>query len=64
MLGRPIAGLALGHGALGSLAAGFPGARPEPNRLEAALAMLGESIEARAHGSAPEVVPLEPAARP
>lgn len=58
MDGLAIAAGPLGHGGLGSLAAGFPGARPLTIRIDAALGIFAEGAEARAAGDKPE--PAEP----
>lgn len=60
MDGLAIAARPLGHGGLGSLAAGFPGARPLPIRIDAALGISAEAAEARAAGQEPEpAAPIE-----
>ena len=61
MDGLAIAAGPLGHGGLGSLATNFPGARPLPIRIDAALGILAEAAEARAAGHKPE--PAEPIAQ-
>jgi hypothetical protein len=58
MDGLAIAAGPLGHGGLGSLAAGCPGTRPLPIRIDAALGIVAEGAEARAAGHKPE--PAEP----
>jgi len=58
MDGLAIGARPLGHGGLGSLATHFPGARPLPIRIDAALGIFAEGAEARAAGHLPE--PAEP----
>ncbi|HEV2816056.1 MAG TPA: hypothetical protein VGW40_02375 [Allosphingosinicella sp.] len=52
MLGVAIAAAPLGAAGLGTLTEGFPGARPEAIRIDAALAILAEPAAARATGEA------------
>ena len=54
MDGLAIAARPLGHGGLGSLTAGFPGARPLPIRIDAALGILAEPAEAQPAGQKAE----------
>jgi len=49
MLGLAIAAAPLGAAGLGALTERFPGARPERIRIDAALRILAEAADERAH---------------
>jgi hypothetical protein len=59
MDGSAIAARPLGHAGLGALSTGFPGARPLPIRLDAALGIFAEAAAERPAGQA--AAPVDPA---
>jgi hypothetical protein len=59
MLGRAIAAAPLGEAGLGTLAAGFPGAQPQPIPIDAVLHILAEAATARAAADAPPTIGRE-----
>ena len=60
MNGRPIAGVPIGISGLGALATDFPGARAEAIRIDAALAIAGETASARVDAARPAVADPAP----
>jgi hypothetical protein len=59
MNGLAIAAAPLGAAGLGTLTQGFPGARPEAIRIDAALTILAEAAEERVGAEAPLTIGQE-----